>query len=286
MARMITGDELTKAVKDGTFIKRGDPAGVEGVKYDFHLSGDILKAEYSNPIDATKLSEKDRGNLAIESGEVVFVLTEEELDLPRDVVAQLSPKRKLSHAGVLTLGGFCIDPGYKGRLVLGLYNFSSTPFPLRTGKKVVAATFFQLEGSETGTFPVPDPIHTFPEELMSTMQKYRPVTAQALADTVQRLQMELTAIRDDIRSHSDWYKRFEESLGRHDKQIGDLLKGLEDEREARRHGDDRMTNALHSFERKFDSFLAWVKGAAWMIGVPAGIGISILVAWIIHKLWP
>src|SRR5687767_2307082 len=108
MARMITGDALAAAVRDKTFIKRGDLSGVEGVKYDFHLSSDILKAKFTNPIDAGKLSEADRGNLAIESGEVVFVLTEEELDLPMNIVAQLSPKRKLSHGGVLTLGGFCI----------------------------------------------------------------------------------------------------------------------------------------------------------------------------------
>ena len=105
------------------------------------------------------------------------------------MVAQLSPKRKLSHAGILTLGGFTIDPRYVGRLLLGLFNFSSTPFPLIPGKKVIAATFYKLEGSELGEFPDPgEPLDDFPDELVQVMQKYHPVALQSLTDLVNRLQ--------------------------------------------------------------------------------------------------
>src|SRR6266508_3339282 len=147
MASMVTGEELRQAVKGQIFIKGGDPEAVEGVKYDFHLGSKILMAGGS-PIDTNQLSELEKSKLQIGPGEVVFALTKEELKLPPDMFAQLSPKRKISHAGVLTIGGFCVDPGYEGYLLLGLYNFSSTPFKLMLGKKVVAATFHRLEGDE------------------------------------------------------------------------------------------------------------------------------------------
>ena len=59
----------------------------------------------------------------VEPGEVVFVLTEERLDLPRNMIAVLSQKRKLFNQGIQVLGGFCIDPLYRGKLLVGLYNF-------------------------------------------------------------------------------------------------------------------------------------------------------------------
>ena len=108
MANIIAGDKLLKAVKSQTFIKGGDVKCAEGVKYDFRVSSKILKANYKRPIDVNKLTETEKKELFIDPGEMIFILTEERLDLPDNMIAELSPKRKLSHAGVLAIGGFCI----------------------------------------------------------------------------------------------------------------------------------------------------------------------------------
>lgn len=205
MAKAITGDEICNAVERQTFIKGGLVSCAEGVKYDFRLSTRILKAKFDRAVDADKLTETEKRDLRVDPGEVVFVLTEERLDLPVDIMAQLSPKRKLSHAGILTLGGFCIDPGYRGRLLLGLFNLSSTPFPLIPSKKVIAATFFKLEGTEVGPFPAPtESLDDFPDELVQVMQRYQPISTQSLVETIQKVQSDLTALRTEMRSHEDW----------------------------------------------------------------------------------
>lgn len=141
MPRMITGRELREAVEKSTFIEGGDVKCAEGVKYDFRLSQRILKAKFGRPVSANELSPPERADLFIEPGEMVFVLSAERLKLSDTMTAELSPKRKLSHAGILAMGGFCIDPLYDGFLLIGLYNFSSTRFPLLPGKKLIAATF-------------------------------------------------------------------------------------------------------------------------------------------------
>ena len=84
MANMITGEELRKAVALETFIKGGDPDSVEGVKYDFHLGTRILMTGGS-PINTALLSELEKSKLQIGPGEVVFALSEEQLDLPTDM---------------------------------------------------------------------------------------------------------------------------------------------------------------------------------------------------------
>jgi deoxycytidine triphosphate deaminase len=116
--------------------------------------------------------------MTVEFGEVVFVLTMEQLDLPNNIMAVLSPKRKLSHHGIIALGGFCIDPLYKGPLWIGLYNFSSTAFPLKSGRKLIAALFYELMGDELTDFSVPESAGQgdFPDELVDLIRNYKPVS--------------------------------------------------------------------------------------------------------------
>jgi deoxycytidine triphosphate deaminase len=282
MAVMITGDDLRNAVTEGALIASGDLSCAEGVKYDFRLSQRILKAKFRRPINAGELSVSERRDLIIEPGEVVFVLSEERLTLPSDVIAQLSPKRKLSHAGILTLGGFTIDPGYEGHLLVGLFNLSATPFDLIPGKKLVGATFYRLTADELGEFPPPgEPLDDFPDELIQVMQKYQPMASQAVFDQVKQLAGDLRALQTEIRSHDEWYKRFEGLLEGHDRQIAELLRGLTAEKDAREKGEDKLSGLINRIDNK----LWYVQGAAWAIlTIVALIGIPVLVAWILKLL--
>jgi deoxycytidine triphosphate deaminase len=278
VAELVTGDHLREAVEQGTFIKRGDVACAEGVKYDFRLSPHILKAAFRRPIDATHLSASEKKELLVEPGEVVFILTEETLDLPNDTMAQLSPKRKLAHAGILTLGGFAVDPGYRGPLLIGLFNFSSTPFPLIPGKKIIAATFYRLVGSEVPATAAPvESLTGFPDELVAVMQKYQPVAIQSVAESVRRLQGDLVALQGEVRSHLDWYNQFKAALETNSKQISELTGDIQAESEVRRKGEDELTRGLHEVKGS----LTFLKGAAWVIAGILGAGLAVAVGVVI-----
>lgn len=277
MPRMITGRELREAVEKSTFIQRGDVRCAEGVKYDFRLSQRILKAKFGRPVSADELSGPERADLFIEPGEMVFVLSEERLALPENMTAELSPKRKLGHAGILAMGGFCIDPLYQGHLLIGLYNFSSTRFALMPGKKLIAATFYELGDRELNGFQAPETLDDFPDELLQVMQKYQPVAIQSVQEAVQKLRDELQGLRIEFQSRSDWYDRFEKALDRHDNQIADMLKGLNAEVDARNKGEDKLSQALS----KLQTTLTWLRGIGAAIGfLVAVIGIPLLISWI------
>lgn len=277
MPSMITGLELREAVERGKFIFGGDPGCVEGVKYAFRMGSRMLKARYSSPIDANKLSETEKPALNVEPGEVVFVLTEERLSLPNNMVALLSPERKLSHAGILTVGGFTLDPCYSGPLLLGLFNFSSTPFPLIPGRKVIAATFYRLEGKEASEFSRPvEPLEDFPDELVEVMQKYHPVAFQSVTETVKTNQTELALLREEMRSHGTWYLGIKDSLEGHSGQIEKLWRELNAEREVRRSDQDELSKAVHRTE----AALSFLKGAAWVVMGVLGTAGALVVAWL------
>ncbi|MBN2321285.1 MAG: hypothetical protein JXR49_19555 [Acidobacteria bacterium] len=295
MPIVVTGERLIQAVKDQTFIKGGDLKCAEGVKYDFRLSGRLLKATYERPIDVEKLSETEKRDLFIEPGEMVFTLTEEQLNLPNNMMAELSPKRKLSHAGILAIGGFCIDPQYQGRLLVGLFNFSSTRFPLIPGKKVIAATFFILDGEELDDFPQPEAaLEDFPDELIQVMQKYQPMAIASVQNAIKKLQTEIDLLRKEIKSQNEWYERFEQIADGHSKQIGDLINGLAIEVQAREKGEDRLTKELVGYRNQIDAIdgkinnirtgMAWLKGACWIAGtIFTLIVVPILVMWLCKK---
>jgi deoxycytidine triphosphate deaminase len=245
LAKAITGDHLLAAVNSQTFIKDGDPKGAEGIKYDFRMGSRILKAAYGQPLDMDGLTENERTGMFVEPGEVVFVLTEESLELPNDMMAQLVPKRKLSHQGIIALGGFCVDPLYKGKLLVGLYNFSSTRFPLIPRKKLIAAVFYRLEDDEIGAFPEPEAeLNDFPDELIHLIQGYKPIAIGALQEGLEETQRQLDNLRTDLLSGREWQRQFQESLERHDKQIDKLLVGLEEEKTNRGAADQSFKDQL------------------------------------------
>ena len=228
----------------GTFIKGGDAESVENYKYDFHLGDRILKASVGQPVKLTDLEQDKR---YISPGEAVFVLTQERLDLPDNIMATLVPKRKMAHSGVLVLGGFAIDPSYKGFILLGLYNFSSTPFPLREGKKIVAALFYDVSNEENqNTANVPEAIDDFPDELVRLIQSYKPVELNGLSEAIFNLRSEFNSLRTEVTTDKTWRDEFRNSLNEHNKQIDKLLEGLREERDVRRADDEKLESRLSS----------------------------------------
>jgi deoxycytidine triphosphate deaminase len=281
MAQLIAGDELHHAVEKGTFIRNGVLTSAEGVKYDFRLSSRFLMASFGRPVDYNDLTESEKGAAVVQPGEVVFVLTEERLELPQNIMAQLSPKRKLSHDGILTLGGFCIDPCYRGRLLVGLFNLSSTPFQLRPGKKLIGATFYLLEKNETALdAPVPEPMEDFPDDLVKVIKDYRPILSQQVLAQLTELQKEVGVIRNAIDSHKQWKEEFENGLRQHNELIGTVTKTLQQETESRVTGQNELSKSL----TKVDRTLTWLRGAAWVITGIFGVGVAVLIGWIVHTL--
>jgi len=279
MSKTITGDRLRTAVQSQTFIKGGDLHCAEGVKYDFRIGTRVLKASVGQPIDMLSIPEKDR---FVEPGEVVFVLTEERLELPANMIAVLSQKRKLSHEGIQVLGGFCVDPRYRGRLLVGLYNFSSTRWPLMPRKKLIAAVFYLLDDEEIDDFPEPEAaVEDFPDELIRLIQGYKPIAVQGLQEVLAETRRELADLKNEITSGREWQRQFRESLQAHSSQIEKLLESLKEEKENR-------VASQREFDKRLDDLRKDVYMQAAKLGVMiAAIAIvaTVIVQFLLPKLF-
>jgi len=285
MTTLVTGARLKGAVEAGSFIKGGDATSVEAVKYDFHMGARVLKAFYGQPKDISGIPEERR---TVDPGEVVFVLTEERLDLPRDMLAVLTPKRRLAHGGIIMLGGLAVDPRYKGVLVIGLYNFSSTPYPLIPGSKLIGAVFYELQKDELQEFDVASPseIKDFPPELILLIQNYKPLVLKGVQDDLDNTKAELAALKKDLGDDKGWREDFKKDLAEHNKQLGLLIEGLKDEKEVRSREDEKINNKLEKMSNWFLGIRASGVIAALVAAAILGWGVPKILDALTHKPTP
>lgn len=191
MAKVISGAELRELIENGEILQNADIKCAEGIKYDFRLGSKLLKSYFGDPVDIEKdlVTVEEKNKAVVEPGEVVFVLSQERIVLPKDIYIQLSPKRSLSQDGIELLGGLTVDPRYEGYLVFGLKNVAGKPYKLRVGTKIVGANFFRLSDSElVDEGHIPNSIEDFPQRLQELIDKYEPVNPQNLAEELRNLQ--------------------------------------------------------------------------------------------------
>ena len=249
MATLVTGDALRTAVAGGTFIRNGDPKAIDNIKYDLRLGEQALKASIGLPKAIEQMQDAERW---IDPGEVVFVMTQEELHLPPNMIAMLSPKRSITHRGITVLGGFAIDPGYSGRLWFGLHNFSSSRYALRSGTKLIACLFYELDEEEANKYKCnpSEAVTEFPDELIELVKNYQPIELKAIHEELSATKAELVLLRSAFGDDKTWKDNFQRGLDEHNKQLGTLIDGLKEEKEARKSADatiDKDVRALTSW---------------------------------------
>lgn len=283
MPKLVTGARLLDAVKQQTFIVGGHERCVEGVKYDLRLGNAVLKSSYGQAVEIDKLPEIERSTLRVDPGEVVFVLTMERLNLPRNMIAVLSNKRKLAHSGIMILGGSSVDPLYDKQLQVGLYNFSSTAFPLRPGKKLIAAMFYELDESELDQFVVPESTHTegFADELVTLIKNYRPIEIKGVYDELQDTKRQLQELRTSLIDDRQWKEDFKKAVETHNQQLDTIIRGLDKEIAAREKGDEYLRTKLDQVAGTWATFLAGFK-ITWILVTAA---VAAVIGAAIHKIF-
>lgn len=234
---------------ESNVIQNGKKEHAEGIKYDFTLGDEILKASFKIPVKLSEVDPIDRAKFTVDPGEIVFVLTEERLILPPDIYIVLIPKRKLNHEGIMILGGLSVDPYYEGKLLLGIYNFSSSPFNLRPGKKIIGAHFYRLREDELNAdLQKPEAaIDDFPEQLVQLMGKYTPISTQSLLEKITSIDFRLEEFKKDFNKTESWFKEFQSKLDKQEKLVEELLVGLQNETRNRLDSDKEIKDDVKTY---------------------------------------
>lgn len=123
-----------KIIKGGAFIEVDGPTGLgkrKGVKTK-------VVAEY-------KIGSAKQGEVKILPGKYYLVETLEIVNTPDDLMPMLYPRSSLFRAGLLLLNTKT-DPGYCGKLIMGLRNLSDFPVVLQMGARICNIVFHKIDG--------------------------------------------------------------------------------------------------------------------------------------------
>lgn len=144
--------EVINRIRAGDLILRAH--------YDSNDEPQVEPASYDLRAGIVLWRERDSGDLAVryfdgkakvqpvvtlQPGQMIFVITEEELKLSSTISGTVYSRNKLQKENVLALNAGHVDPGYEGPILIRLINLGAQPWPVTLGQAVFTVVFHTVE---------------------------------------------------------------------------------------------------------------------------------------------
>jgi deoxycytidine triphosphate deaminase len=120
---------------------------VEAASYDLRIGTLVWQDPNTKNIRLLEFDEKKPvpEPLTVLPGQMVFVITYEELCLPREVCGTVYSRNKLQKENILALNAGHVDPGYEGPIIIRLINLGLHSWSTRVGDAVFTVVFNNVD---------------------------------------------------------------------------------------------------------------------------------------------
>jgi dCTP deaminase len=201
---MLTDSEIREAMEQQALqIKPFEPKRLEPASYDLR-AGRVLVAR-RGIVDLSKEP------VVLRHGDWAEIESLEMVELPLNIAATVGVRSSLTRRGLDWFSGPQIDPGYKGRIYISVFNASVAPIDVSYGMAFATLTFYRLSRdasrSYAGKFQKQ---MTFPEEDVERMLKTESHTFSDVATSVGLLEQTMDKLtRTSERTATDvgWVKK-------------------------------------------------------------------------------
>lgn len=118
---------------------------LRGSSYDLTIGDEYYIGENNKhrPLTTEKL--RPSQSFAVPAHAICFILTEESINLPRDLTAKISLRMTHIYEGMILTSQPPFDPGYRGKVIIMLHNLSSSPVHFKQGERVATIEFSRLD---------------------------------------------------------------------------------------------------------------------------------------------
>lgn len=132
--------KIKEAIDNGLLnISDFEPSNLEACSYDLRIGTIFQDGQIINK-DHQRQSEQ----FVIKPGEVIYLLTLEEIKLPDNICATVFPRNFDSSEGLLVLNPGHIDAGYQGAITVTAINLRKTPLTIQRGRKILTIVFEEM----------------------------------------------------------------------------------------------------------------------------------------------
>jgi len=124
-------------------LKPDGRPSIEAASYDLRAGIVVWKDRTTQKLETLyfKEGEEHPPSLTLAPGQMVFVITHEELELPSEVSGTVYSRNRLQKENILALNAGHVDPGYHGPIIIRLINLGAQGWPLELGDPVFTVVF-------------------------------------------------------------------------------------------------------------------------------------------------
>ena len=196
---MLLSDIQIQALIDdkesGLIVRPFVPDRLQGASYDLRIGKRLLISGEDRESDLS-----DVGAIALLPGDFAVTVSDEYFEIPQNMVINIGAKTYLTKKGVILQAGMQIDPGFKGHLVLGLYNSSPRKYVIEHLGDLCSIQFFKLQENAKKVFQDrPDYIKgEFPRETKDYLYSLETKSLTSLGEEVRKLTKNVGSMSDRI----------------------------------------------------------------------------------------
>lgn len=179
----------------GIVIEPFTEAQVQAATYDLRVGGQGATTSTKKLIDI-----EDVGYITLEPGDFGVVIVLEEIRLGPQYAARFGLRSKFARKGLIATTGPQIDPGFHGRLIIGLTNLTPKPVSIAYKDDFVSIEFHKLESETNKPYsgPYQDKMQIGPEEIEFITETEKMALSDMLT-TLGSLSSNVAALTTEVR---------------------------------------------------------------------------------------
>lgn len=194
---ILTDHDIQEACKKQEIvIDPFEPNQVQGATYDMRVGKQGATTSSKKIVNL-----EEDGYLLLKPGDFAIVVVLEKLRLSPQYVGRFGLRSKYARKGLIATTGPQIDPGYDGRLILGLTNLTPKAVSLPYKDDLVSVEFHRLEKPSTKPYsgPYQEKYELGPEDIESIVEA-EAMTLSEVLTTLTSLSKNVGALTNDVKT--------------------------------------------------------------------------------------
>jgi len=201
---LLSDNQIREAVVSGDIVIDPFEEGqIQPATYDLRVGAQGATTSTKKTVNI-----KETGFLLLQPGDFGVITVLEELRLGLQYAARFGLRSKYSRKGLIATSGPQIDPGYHGRLIIGITNLTPRSISVPYKDDFLSVEFHKLEEPASKAYdgPYQDKVNLGPEELSFITESESMAlsevltTLRSLSENVGTLSEDLTILTTEFRT--------------------------------------------------------------------------------------
>jgi len=168
-----------------------EETNLEPSSYDFRIGRALIAGK--------GVAEKNDFPLFLKPGDWMEIESMEVLKTSINIGVVMGMPSGMSRKGILAFSGMHVDPGYRGRIFITLFNPSSDTYKLEYGKKLCTAIFYKFDIPPSRSYEGKhQDQYGFPEKDIEWMIRLKSPTIADAIKSVEELEIMINDVRTDL----------------------------------------------------------------------------------------